>query len=220
MDRRKGSLILTGILLAAPASLRAQQDETSSASHIQEPAQAATDGGARPIRIAAGRAADLVGAPRYADRSAVGTGAMLVTFSDRPVIRPHRAPGGQAVSAPIRGARLTSAFGYRRHPITGGWRMHNGVDLAAPWGTPVVAAQSGKVRFASWRGGYGLLVVLDHEGGGETRYAHLSRIAVQAGQRVADGQTVGFVGATGNATGPHLHFETRAGGRAYKPATP
>lgn len=169
------------------------------------------------MRLTIARASDLVGRPMYADRSTVGTSATQVGFSDRPVARvadSGQDPGGVL---PLRGARLSSPFGYRRHPIAGEWRWHNGVDLAAPLGTPVAAARAGNVSYAGLRGGYGLLVTLAHGGGLETRYAHLSRISVSPGQTIRAGEILGFVGSTGNSTGPHLHFETRLNGRASDP---
>ncbi|NJL03169.1 MAG: M23 family metallopeptidase [Spirulinaceae cyanobacterium SM2_1_0] len=107
-------------------------------------------------------------------------------------------------------ARLTSAFGWRQHPIFGSWRMHAGTDLGAPQGTPVLAAYRGQVAIAEYTGGYGLMVVLRHlDGTQESRYAHLSQLFVQPGDWVEQGELVGLVGSTGNSTGPHLHFEWR-----------
>jgi murein DD-endopeptidase MepM/ murein hydrolase activator NlpD len=110
------------------------------------------------------------------------------------------------VSGPV-----TSGFGWR-------WgRMHEGVDIAAPSGTPIAAAASGSVIYASWMSGYGNLVVVDHGGGLATAYAHLSGYAVGAGQGVSQGQTVGYVGCTGHCYGAHLHFEVRVNGSAVDP---
>lgn len=117
---------------------------------------------------------------------------------------------------PARGA-ITSGFGLRRHPLFGIVRPHHGVDIAAPWGTPVRAAAAGNVVYAGWFGGYGKLVVVDHGGGIATLYGHLSSIAVSGGQRVAAGDLVGRVGSTGYSTGPHLHFEVRVDGRPVNP---
>ncbi|WP_299405864.1 M23 family metallopeptidase [Acaryochloris sp. IP29b_bin.148] len=104
---------------------------------------------------------------------------------------------------------VTSAFGWRSHPITGETRFHSGTDLAAPTGTPVLAAFPGQVETSGFMGGYGLAVLLQHqEGQLATRYAHLSKIYVQPGQWVSQGTIIGLVGSTGNSTGPHLHFET------------
>ncbi|MEB3311099.1 MAG: peptidoglycan DD-metalloendopeptidase family protein [Snowella sp.] len=105
---------------------------------------------------------------------------------------------------------ITSAFGWRIHPVTGRGRMHQGTDLGAPTGTPVLASYSGEVAIADWMGGYGLTVVLRHlEGTQESRYAHLSEIFVKPGQSVEKGEVIGRVGSTGLSTGPHLHFEWR-----------
>ena len=125
--------------------------------------------------------------------------------------------GGMPAGMPLSRARLTSAFGYRTHPLHGGSRMHSGVDLAAPAGTPVQATADGIVTAAGWRGGYGILVSLRHGGGVQTRYAHLSAIAVREGTAVKAGQVIGYVGSTGNSTGPHLHYELRVNGQAVNP---
>ncbi len=105
-------------------------------------------------------------------------------------------------------ATITSAFGWRTHPISGTGRQHNGTDIGAPMGTPVLAAYEGEVSQADWLGGYGLTVILRHlEGTQESRYAHLSDIYVQPGEWVDQGTVIGRVGSTGYSTGPHLHFE-------------
>ena len=105
---------------------------------------------------------------------------------------------------------LTSAFGWRQHPIAQTRRFHNGTDIGAPMGTPVLASYEGEVAAADWAGGYGLMITLRHlDGTQESRYAHLSEIFVQPGQRVEKGQVIGRVGSTGYSTGPHLHFEWR-----------
>lgn len=107
-------------------------------------------------------------------------------------------------------ASLSSLFGWRMHPIFGAQRFHSGSDVAAPMGTPVVATQAGQVTLSDFAGGYGLMVVLRHHNNTlESRYAHLSRLLVQAGEWVEQGEVIGLVGSTGNSTGPHLHFELR-----------
>jgi murein DD-endopeptidase MepM/ murein hydrolase activator NlpD len=105
---------------------------------------------------------------------------------------------------------ITSFFGWRVHPITGDQRVHTGTDIAAPMGTPVLAALTGKVLLSDFLGGYGMTVALEHgQGSQQTLYAHLSELFVKPGQVVQKGTVIGRVGSTGNSTGPHLHFEMR-----------
>jgi murein DD-endopeptidase MepM/ murein hydrolase activator NlpD len=113
--------------------------------------------------------------------------------------------------------RLISGFGNRKHPILGYVRPHTGVDLAAPNGTPIFAADGGQVLQVGYSGGYGNSVLIYHGGGFATFYAHMSGFAVSTGQMVKRGQVIGYVGATGLATGPHLHFEVRINGIAQNP---
>lgn len=120
---------------------------------------------------------------------------------------------------PLSGYSVGSAFGLRNDPIEGDVRMHKGVDIAAPQGTPIVAAGAGEVTWAGPRGTYGNLVVVAHDDATETRYAHQARVLVEPGDRVARGQIIGEVGSTGKSTGPHLHFETRVNGEAIDPVT-
>lgn len=118
--------------------------------------------------------------------------------------------------APVPGA-ISSRFGMRRHPILGYRRMHSGLDFRARHGTPIYAATDGRVEFAGRNGGYGNFVRLRHEGDFGTGYAHMSRIAVRAGERVKRGQVIGYVGSTGLSTGPHLHYETYRGSTKIDP---
>lgn len=120
------------------------------------------------------------------------------------------------LSWPVSG-RMTSSFGYRIHPIFGTKRLHTGIDLASPSGTPIKAAGPGEVILAETYGGYGRAVVIDHGGGLTTLYAHQSSIAVSRGQIVVTGETIGYIGCTGYCTGPHLHFETRENGTPVDP---
>ncbi|MEB3289602.1 MAG: M23 family metallopeptidase [Leptolyngbya sp.] len=107
-------------------------------------------------------------------------------------------------------APISSVFGWRMHPIQQSWRFHSGTDLAAPTGTPVLATQAGRVAVADFLGGYGLTVILRHgDGNLESRYAHLSQVAVRSGEWIDQGEVIGLVGSTGTSTGPHLHFEVR-----------
>ena len=112
----------------------------------------------------------------------------------------------------------SSAFGWRRDPISGHGRFHKGIDLKASYGQPVPSVAAGTVAFAGTQGGYGLTVVIEHESGIRTRYAHLSALAVQAGEDVRRGQDIGRVGSSGRSTGAHLHFEVAENGRPVDPA--
>lgn len=118
---------------------------------------------------------------------------------------------------PLEGSRLTSDYGMRTHPVLGGRRNHKGVDLAAPTGTPVYATADGIVGRAEWFSSYGLYVEIGHGADLETRYAHMSKLAVAAGERVHKGDLIGYVGSTGRSTGPHLHYEVRIAGLAVNP---
>lgn len=123
---------------------------------------------------------------------------------------------GRVVVTPVDG-RETSPFGPRRHPIHGGVRDHHGLDIAAPTGTSVGAVTDGVVVAVGDRGGYGLVVEVDHGGGVTSRYAHLSAIDVTVGDRLAPGERLGAVGSTGASTGPHLHLEIRVDGTPVDP---
>ncbi len=119
---------------------------------------------------------------------------------------------------PLKSAhRLTSRFGYRRHPITGGRRMHNGVDLAAGHGTNIYATADGVVTVSGWQSGYGRMVEIQHAFGITTRYAHNTRNRVKVGQRVSRGDHIADMGNTGRSTGTHLHYEIRVNGRPVNP---
>ncbi|MEM9808104.1 MAG: peptidoglycan DD-metalloendopeptidase family protein [Cyanobacteria bacterium P01_D01_bin.56] len=124
--------------------------------------------------------------------------------------------GTGQMSFPTSG-RITSRFGSRVHPVLGYRRFHAGVDFGSPYGTRISAADSGKVIFAGWYGGYGNSVIIDHGGGLTTLYAHASRLSVREGQAVVKGQAIAAVGSTGLSTGPHLHFEVRRNGSPVDP---
>ena len=121
------------------------------------------------------------------------------------------------LASPMEFSRVTSGFAMRFHPILQSWRAHNGVDYGAPAGTPVRSVADGVVETAGRQNGYGNVIQLQHGAGKTTIYAHLTKIDVRQGQRVEQGQRIGTVGATGWATGPHLHFEFRVGGRFQDP---
>ena len=119
------------------------------------------------------------------------------------------------MKTPINGARLSSPFGMRKHPIDGFTKMHRGTDFAAPMGTPIMASGDGVVKKAGWCGGGGNCVVIRHNSTYQTVYAHMSKFAkgIRSGVRVKQGQTIGFVGSTGKSTGPHLHYEVIVNGK-------
>ena len=127
-----------------------------------------------------------------------------------------RATGGQPSGWPVDG-RFMGAFGDRTDPFSGEGEFHKGVDISAPTGTPVHATANGIVIQAETRYGYGRLVVVDHGGGYQTYYAHLSSMYVHVGQEVRRGDPVGAVGSTGRVTAPHLHYEVRIGGTPQNP---
>ncbi|MGH6705999.1 MAG: M23 family metallopeptidase, partial [Sphingomicrobium sp.] len=114
-------------------------------------------------------------------------------------------------------ARITSGFGMRYHPILRFGRMHKGIDFGAHYGQPIVAAADGQVGRAGWAGGYGRQVRLAHAGSMGTSYSHMSRIIVEPGSLVRQGQVIGYVGSSGLSTGPHLHYEVYRGGVAVNP---
>lgn len=159
--------------------------------------------------------ADLVRVNRLADADRLRVGQRLLVPPPGRGPAPPRGDVGLRRDAgrlawPSRGV-ITSRFGYR-------WgRHHHGIDISAPVGTPIRAVRDGVVTFAGWRGGYGRLVILDHGQGLATWYGHASKILVRVGQRVTTGQEIAAVGATGNVTGPNLHFEVRINGAPQDP---
>ena len=121
------------------------------------------------------------------------------------------------LSSTVASSQVTSNFGTRSDPFHGGRRAHNGIDIAAPTGSPVYATGDGWVTKANWWSSYGIIVVIRHPSGHETRFAHLSAVTVQEGQMVRKGQQVGRIGSTGRSTGPHLHYEVRLNGVPLDP---
>jgi murein DD-endopeptidase MepM/ murein hydrolase activator NlpD len=124
------------------------------------------------------------------------------------------------MKTPVDGARISSGFGMRFHPVLGYTRMHKGIDFAVPTGTPVMAAGAGVIKQAQWENGFGNFVLLNHNNGYATAYGHLSRFArgIRPGAHVRQGQVIAYSGATGIATGPHLHYEIRINGVQVNPA--
>jgi len=125
------------------------------------------------------------------------------------------------MKTPINGARLSSPFGMRKHPIDGFNKMHRGTDFAAPMGTPIMASGNGMIKKAGWCGGGGNCVVIKHNTTYQTIYAHMSKFAkgIRSGVRVKQGQTIGYVGSTGKSTGPHLHYEVIVNGKKINSQT-
>ena len=118
---------------------------------------------------------------------------------------------------PLEKMSLSSSYGMRTHPITGRVARHNGIDIPAPYGTPIYATADGTVGRAQRLGGYGNYVEIEHGNAIETRYGHMSRFVVQSGQRVKKGDIIGYVGSTGRSTGNHLHYEVRIDGAPVNP---
>ena len=187
-----------------------------------------------PAAVAARIVSDTAGRPVFFSRSKFSGTSSVVTSSlhrpPAPAILPVARLASPASLAPARPAAVpsglpvaatafTSGFGMRAHPLLGGLRAHSGIDLAARSGSPIVATSDGAVSMAGWYGGYGLFVALEHGGGMQTRYGHMSRLNVAAGQQVRRGEVIGFVGSTGLSTGPHLHYEIRVNGQAVNPVT-
>ena len=125
------------------------------------------------------------------------------------------------MKTPINGARLSSPYGMRKHPIDGFNKMHRGTDFAAPMGTPIMASGSGIIKKAGWCGGGGNCIVIKHNSTYQTIYAHMSKFAkgMRSGVRVKQGQTIGYVGSTGKSTGPHLHYEVLINGKRINSQT-
>ena len=141
-------------------------------------------------------------------------------YFDKPGSEGHYDKSGKSIKkalmkTPINGARLSSPFGMRKHPIDGFNKMHRGTDFAAPMGTPIMASGDGVVKKAGWCGGGGNCVKIRHNSTYETVYAHMSKFArgIKVGVRVKQGQTIGYVGSTGKSTGPHLHYEVIVNGK-------
>ena len=156
-----------------------------------------------------------------------GTAYRAVRYLGKDGVAEYYRPDGQSlrrafIRTPLAFTRISSKFSLaRKHPVLNRIRAHKGVDYAAPTGTPVKATGNAKIKYAGWQGGYGRVVILDHPGGYTTVYGHLSRFAngVKAGRSVRIGETIGYVGQSGLATGPHLHYEFRVNGAHRDPLT-
>lgn len=136
---------------------------------------------------------------------------------------PSFADAKHRMVGPVKG-KISSPFGLRKDPFTGKWRKHDGIDIAAPYGTPVYAIQEGRVTFSGWKGGYGKCVIIDHYYPDipkiprlQTKYGHNSKLVVRKGDYVKRGDLIAYVGSTGRSTGPHLHFEVVYHGKPTNP---
>ena len=194
---KMGALALAGMVLAAAAPAHADE-----AALVPE-AQAAQSSG-NPL---AGDAADGQFQQLFASWEAIDSGRL--PNSRKAVAVPSRSP--------LDMIQLTSGYGMRDHPVLKRRARHKGIDLSAPTGTPIYATADGHVERADWFSSYGLYVQIDHGGELETRYAHMSRLAVKDGAFVRKGDIIGYVGSTGRSTGPHLHYEVRVSGEAVNP---
>ena len=163
----------------------------------------------------------------YANLILQGKSLELFYFnSEKDKINDHFEPNGQSIKktlmkTPINGARLSSSYGMRKHPILGYNKMHQGTDFAAPMGTPIMASGSGVILKAGWCGGGGNCVKIKHNSTYKTVYAHMSKFArgIKKGIRVSQGQIIGYVGSTGMSTGPHLHYEVIKNGKKVNSQT-
>jgi murein DD-endopeptidase MepM/ murein hydrolase activator NlpD len=151
-----------------------------------------------------------------ADSEAIGILIQRQMAAGKARLRDPVVLGSGRLLYPSDGA-ITSAFGWRRHPLLGSSRFHAGIDFGASYGSTIRAADSGTVIFSGWYGGYGYAVVIDHGGGIATLYGHSSELYVSEGQTVQRGEAIAAVGSTGLSTGPHLHFEVRENGKPVDP---
>lgn len=202
------ALCAAATLIAASPALANSSANASAAADVTEPVREAPD---QTLANGDERFQELFAS--WSALDAVDTqapGATTTPTFERPTVSvPSRMP--------LSGSRMTSSYGMRDHPVLRQRRRHNGVDLAAPTGTPVYATADGIIGRADWFSSYGLYISIDHGADLETRYAHLSRLAVAAGDRVQKGDLIGYVGSTGRSTGPHLHYEVRVDGVAVNP---
>ncbi len=150
------------------------------------------------------------------ERIAQQMNSTIVALMKENGISSEQSYSGGAMLKPVNG-RLSSPYGYRIHPILKTKKFHSGIDLAASSGTPIKAANDGKVIKSGWSSGYGNTVIIDHGGGITTLYAHASVLNCKVGEWVSRGQTIAKVGSTGMSTGPHLHFEVRINGKTQNP---
>lgn len=191
--------------LTAAARLRTREAETALRAY-----------GLNPGKVARGGAQPAMGGPFIAVQDGDEHLARLGKSLER-LDRMERTLLAIPNGAPTSPMRLTSTFGHRSDPFNGRRAVHGGMDIGGPTGQRIMASAAGRVSFAGRASGYGNLIKIDHGHGIETRYGHLSKISVRAGQVIARGADIGRMGSTGRSTGPHLHFEVRLDGRALDP---
>ncbi|MDQ1432415.1 MAG: hypothetical protein QOF40_3017 [Actinomycetota bacterium] len=229
-DKRQGDATRVTRL---KAQLSAQQEQLAKQQQVADGARAAAaDEKAKVDELAAQqqRARDAAGVAEQAESTALGAAraehdqaeSALQAESDRIAALAQSAGDGPSMGngtfiRPVPGP-ITSGFGYRTDPVTGGTGFHGGIDFGAPCGTPIKAAGTGSVISAGFNsGGYGNMTLISHGGGLSTLYGHQSSIIVSQGQSVTQGQVIGYVGSTGKSTGCHLHFEVRVNGTPVDP---
>jgi len=159
---------------------------------------------------------DILKVNHLADADSLSVGQTLLLPGAVPPRGAQILSRSNSLTWPVKGS-ISSYFGWRTHPVSGAWSYHDGLDIAAASGTSVGAAAGGEVTYVGWSGDYGRLIRISHGDGIETGYGHLSGYAVEKGDRVAAGDVIGYVGSSGNATGPHLHFEVRKNGSPVNP---
>ncbi|MHA7820762.1 MAG: M23 family metallopeptidase [Erythrobacter sp.] len=198
----------TALVAASPAAANSSANASAATADVTAPVRDAQDEG---LGNGDERFTELFASWSALDSAAPATsGSPVAQIVERSTVSvPSRMP--------VEGARLSSGYGMRNHPVLRQRRGHKGVDLAAPTGTPIYATADGIVGRADWFSSYGLYISIDHGADLETRYAHMSRLAVAAGERVKKGDVIGYVGSTGRSTGPHLHYEVRVDGVAVNP---
>ncbi|TRD11239.1 M23 family metallopeptidase [Erythrobacter insulae] len=200
-----GVFAAASLIAAAPAAANTSANAASNASSAADITQTIDEGKAEGLASGDPRFRQLFASWTALDRAGPGS-----PVTEQPVVSvPSRMP--------LAGAKLTSGYGMRNHPVLRRRARHKGVDLAAPTGTPVYATADGIIERADWFSSYGLYISIDHGSDLETRYAHMSKLAVAAGDTVRKGDVIGYVGSTGRSTGPHLHYEVRLDGVAVNP---
>lgn len=188
----------------APATVDDPDEEISD---VQNKAQMATVSAMATPTLITARVATPKGDSNF--KALFGAMNTMSNTASRTIAIPSRKP--------VDSMRLTSSFGMRNHPVLRKRMRHNGIDIPAATGTPIYAPADGVVGRAQRLGGYGNYAEIEHGNGIQTRFGHMSRIAVSPGQRVSRGQIVGYVGSTGRSTGPHLHYEVRIAGTPVNP---